>query len=320
MPDYSSQNFNQPTAYVPPPPTEVSIRTLDGDVRTMALSGGNFSQAEKVSVPHSVKYNAMGEQMNYQPKSSAIAVIIWVLAILLFLGALVYFLYPFLSGDDEGSAAIPSGATSTAGLPEVPDPDFTFQFSHRSFFVKGEKRVIDARVNYPEDVVANTEVYSREILQAIINQGGQNSTFFEVELNKTDGSHLSLNQFFDWAKFSLLPEKFWSENFGPDFNYFVFKENNTFRLGMVLRPKTGKSPILLKKNLLELEKSAGLRKFFLTDPGTERGAFSDSLLGGQTVRVKKFSINNAAFVYGWYNGNLVFTTSESAFGEAITRL
>ena len=89
---------------------------------------------------------------------------------------------------------------------------------------------------------------------------------------------------------------------------------------MALRPKEGKSPILLKKDLLKIEGSKDLEKFFITSPGSREGEFSDFLLSGQSVRYLKFSRMTSVFVYGWYKGNLIITTSEAAFGEAITRL
>ena len=320
MPDYPEQNFNQPTAYVPPPPSEVSVRTMESDVRTMALSGGNFPQAEKVSVTHSVKYNAMGQATDFKPKSSALVVLIWVFAILLFLGALGYFLYPFFTEDKEEVPIVDGNSTSTTGLPTVPDQDFIPEFSHRSFFTKGEKQVLDLRVNYPDDVVPNTESYTKDLIKVIGTQGKSETIFLEIELNKTDGKHLALTEFFDWAKFQLLEEKFWNDNFGPDFNYFVFKDKGSYWTGMVIRAKNGKSPILLKKDLLKIEQSKDLEKFFFATPGTRGENFTDFLLAGQSVRRLEFSRTASVFVYGWYNGNFIITTSEKSFIEAAGRL
>lgn len=319
MPDYSGQNFNQPTAYVPPPPTEVSVRTMESDVRTMALSGGNFPSAEKVSVAHTTKFNAMGQSLDAKPKSSGLMVLIWILAVLLFFGALVYFLYPFFQ-NDENSPAGNNATSATGGLPQVPEQDFTPEFSHRSFFTKGEKQVLDLRVNYPDDVIPNTTPYTREILWVIGTEGNDEINFFEIKFNKTDGKHLVLTEFFDWAKFSLIEESFWRENFSPDFNYFVFKDKNNFWTGMVLRPKEGKSPILLRRDLQKLESSEDLEKFFFTSPGPKEGTFTDYLLDEVSVRYQDFNGTNPVFVYGWHNGNLILATSEKAFVEAKARL
>lgn len=320
MAQYSGQNLNQPGAYVPPPPTEVSIRTLDSDVRTMALSGGNFPQAEKVSVAHTTRYNAMGQPTNYEPKSSALVVIVWIFAIVIFLGALAYFIYPFIWGEKDEVPAPNGNPTNSSGLPEVPEENFVPEFSHRSFFTKGQKQVLETRVNYPDDLGLNTESYTRDFIRAIGSQAKPDETFLEIEINKTTGDHLALVEFFDWAKFSLADESFWRENFGPDFNYFIFKEKNNFWSGVVVRPKEGKSPILLRKDLLKIEGSKDLEKFFFTSPGVKEGNFSDFLLVGQSVRYLKFSRMASAFVYGWYNGNLIIATSEGAFKEAMARL
>lgn len=261
----------------------------------------------------------MGQSVNLEPKSSALGVVIWILAILIFLGALAYFLYPFFTKENN-NLPVSENATSTPGLPEVPEGDFAPEFSHRSYFTKGEKQVLDGRVDYPNDVVPNTESYTRELIQVIAREGKPETTFFEIEINKTTGEHLSLNEFFDWAKFSLMDRNFWTDNFSPDFNYFVFKETNNFWSGVVLRPKEGKSPILLKKDLLKMEESPDLERLFFTGPGLKEGNFVDYLLAGQSVRRLKFSRMMSAFVYGWYNGNLIITTSEKAFEEATKRL
>ncbi len=89
------QSESDKTAYVPPPPTEITIRTLESDIKSMILSGGNFPKSEKIILASSVSQNKPGMLAGLNnPKSKAV---IWVLVLaIIIIGSFIYFIYPFL--------------------------------------------------------------------------------------------------------------------------------------------------------------------------------------------------------------------------------
>src|SRR6266481_1835657 len=127
-----------PPAYVPPPPSEVNIRTMESDLKSMS---GNGESAQSVAVPMRVSQPA--DTGNYR-SIIAVAAILFSAALA---GSIFYFyIYPkFLKGIDLGmNAPIQSASPASQAplsVPMVPKPVVPAipsvpPFTHQSFFVK----------------------------------------------------------------------------------------------------------------------------------------------------------------------------------------
>ncbi len=315
-----STQERDPGAYVPPPPNEISIRTLDSDVKSMALSGGNFTQSQRVVLPTTNSATAFNRKL---PSSGGfLKMALWVGLAFLVLSAFVYFLYPLFSSPYRGGGlggATSTTSTTTPELPSVP-PSITIpNFEHESFFRRRADKVLEMKFNYPATSVSDLETYTQKVFDLL--QGDKStSSLFEVEVKNGGGRWLALSQFFKVIGANFLPEDFWAENFEPDFTLFVFKNKDGFWPGVVAQLGEGKSWLILKSQITQLERSSDFEKFFVTTPGSRFGNFEDKLISGQPARSLKYSKSSAEFIYGWFHNYMVISTSLDGLKEAIGRL
>src|SRR5882724_10977025 len=96
---WETKSANEPAAtpaYVPPPPSEVNIRTMESDIKSMS---GSSDKIQSVAVP--MKITKPNDTANYK-SIIAIAVILFFAALA---GSIFYFyIYPkFLQGTDIGT-------------------------------------------------------------------------------------------------------------------------------------------------------------------------------------------------------------------------
>ncbi len=321
MPNFleGSSEERDPGAYVPPPPNEVSIRTLDSDVRSMALSGGNFPQSERVAFQLNKPVSSVGIGKS---STSVLKVTLWIVLGLFVLGALIYFIYPLVSPSDgegvNGDNAV-SISTSSPTLPPVPPSVTIPKFDHKSFFKKPADTVLEIKFNYPVTSVLDLETYNQKISNLL--QGSRStSTLVELEVKGGNDRPLALSQFWTASGIRLLPEDFWAQEFNPDFTFFVFRNKDGDWPGLVTKFVEGRSWLVLKNRIVAMESSADLEELFVVAPGNRFGGFADTLVSGQPARALEFSKPSTRFVYGSFHNYLLISTSLEGLKEAVARL
>lgn len=310
---------------MPPPPNDVSIRTMESDIKSMALSGGSFTRAEKIQVPQSQpKAEVPVPSPEYvQPSSdggkSKGFIVLAIVVLILLLGALAYFLYPLFVKDNNVPPVTDDNATTTPSLPGVPDNVLSPSFTHTSFFRRAGDRVLDMNVKFTATNVTDLENYDQKI-DRLLSGVTEEKALVELSARREAGQHLSLAEFFDYSSNRVFTHAFLDQNFNPDFTFFIYKNKNGFWPGFVIKLAKDKNWVVVKPEVAKLERSANLADFFITEPGERVGDFKDKLVSSQSARVLSYSKAPASLIYGWFHDYLVISTSEEGLKEAVGRL
>lgn len=294
--------------YVPPPPTEVNIRTMESDIKSMALSGGGTPQSKRVmigGVPKGKAYDGIGKKL--------FKFLIWILAVGVLFGAGYYFVKPLLESNN-GSTNQNGGENSSSNLPKVPPSLEVYNFQHQSVFSSEGIVSKEIFLDYPARR-DNFESYQRQI-EGILNSNST-STFLEIIPRMGGGKMMAVSQFFDALGADFFDSDFLALNFEPDFTFFVYRNKNNFWPGLVLTPNPERSRLVLKSEVAVIERADFIRDFFGADPGVRADSFRDILVVGQPVRVLDFSNQNSKFLYGWFNDHLFIGTSEEGLRAAL---
>ncbi|MEK7181176.1 MAG: hypothetical protein AAB738_02465 [Patescibacteria group bacterium] len=303
------------STYVPPPPSEVSIRTMDSDLKSMALSGGSFPTSQRIAVASS-----QSQVRKVQAGSGYLFKIFLAVGIVLVLAAVFYFAFPLFIHEKDNTPVGGNVASTTPTLPVVPPSVTIPTFSHISSFKKTPDRVVSLRLVYPARALSDLETYNQKLLGALPADKVSTATLIEVELKKEDGTALAVSQFFNVAGMKFLDEDFLAANFNLDFTAFVYKTKDGFWPGLIIKPQSGKNWILLKPGVVKLEESRDIESLFLTNPGDKTGEFEDVSVSGQLARSLKFKNPTANFIYGWFHDDLIISTSLEGLRDVIGRL
>lgn len=308
---------------VPPSPKDVMIRTMKSDRESMALRGGDRPEYEKVEfydkVPKEKPGPVPGQPL--PPEHSNWWTFGWIMGGAVILGALVYFIYPFIAVKPSPEEPILPPIEDGGGLPEVPPYLVVPKFFHQSFFKEAADETLSSTfsVALVKDEVSLS--YNEKILE-ILKGASKNTKMIEVFLEKEGdrGQHLGLVEFTKVAEAEFLDLEFLADNFNPDFTFFIFKDGVDFWPGLIAKPKSGKSLALLQSEVLKLESSGNLVNLFLKFPGQGQEKFQDILILGEPTRKLEFPDGGGEFIYGWFHGFLVISTSEAGLKEAALRL
>jgi hypothetical protein len=321
MEEIGGQNSNQtPASYVPPPTTEVSVRTMETDLRSVAASGGGLASGQKIAVP---LRNEEGENFKVEnPDSSGHALrnVLIVVLILIVLGGGGWFLYPKFFNQES---PVQNTTTTTPGLPDVSDDLNLNKFEHVSLLgdqnhTRFELMLVEQLPQAMSWSAVRGEI-QKKLEDKVLNI---KNGFFEVDLIKTNAEPLALANFLDFFGTPILAKDFSIKNLNQDFTFFGYKEKNNWWPGMVISFSEGKSWIGLKAEIMKLEQSGGIFEFSgITN--NLKPVFKDDLFVSQPIRtfsVSTSSISRVGFFYGWFHDSLVLSASEEGFREAIRKL
>ncbi|MEK9173210.1 MAG: hypothetical protein AAB594_01375 [Patescibacteria group bacterium] len=325
MADYFDQQNREGVGYVPPPPNDVSIRTMESDIRSMALSGGSFVRPDQVQMSQKNQAKAQipapspgGTQDPSVKKSKGFLPVV-VLVLIMLLGALGYFLYPLFNKNSGTPPTTDGEVGSTPSLPEVPGGALSPKFNHESFFRKSGDSVIDMNIKFAATEITDLENYDQKVSR-LLAQASEVETLVEFIARREGGQHLSLAEFFEYSGNNVFTSEFMEQNFNQDFTFFTYKDKNGFWPGLVIQLKKGKNWVVVKPEVSKMEKSENLGDFFITLPGDRVGDFKDVLISSQSARILKYSKPSANLIYGWFHNYIVISTSDEGLRAAIERL
>ncbi len=325
MADYFDQQNREGVGYVPPPPNDVSIRTMESDIRSMALSGGSFVRPDQVQMSQKNQAKAeiptpsSGDAQSLNGQKSKGFLLLVVLVLILLLGALGYFLYPLFTKNAGTSPAGDTEASPTPSLPEVPGGALSPKFNHESFFRKSGDSVIDMNIKFAATEITDLENYEQKV-NRLLAQVPEVGTLVEFIVRREGGQHLSLSEFFEYSDNKVFTSEFTEQNFNQDFTFFAYKNKDGFWPGLVIQLKKGKNWVVVKPEVSKMERSENLSDFFLTLPGDRVEDFKDILISGQAARTLKYPKSSANLAYGWFHNYLVISTSDEGLRVAIERL
>lgn len=298
----------------PPPPPEISMRTMGSDVRSL-------EQGQTKPVPERIfqRPPVAPEQSNepvFRPDTiapgSSIAPSpkqgkrgIWILIssiIIVGLAALGYFVvYPLL---------FPDGPPTTPSPSPLPSPSPSPSALHRSLFS------IPAAAQTMLKLEPLDRTTIMQAMAAVAEQGIVTGLSQEIIIVHPDESQVRSGSFFPaFGAFSADQLSLWFED---DFTAFLFYNDLGVWPGYVLKIKPGTPNEDVESALAQLE-TIPLEPFFLEDPGTF-GAFRDGNIGGHPNRYAVGEMPGAAFEYLLVNDVAILTTSYPAAQEAVRLL
>ena len=308
------------SAHVPPPPSEVTVRTLESDIASMGASGGVSPKPRPVKFSHKIDQEesarvtagvATGAPMGTVPQATPamdffsskifLALSLFVLLAVVFLAG-YYVIYPLLN---PAPAPVQQKAAAPAGTVET--------LEHKSFFTQPVDGIFTLDASLP---VQGMQA-DRDKVNALV--GGLTGNFFELEPEDSLSQPVFASDFFTLIGANILKTDFLNANFEKDFTMFLYKDKSALLAGYILKLKTGETPILLKNDVMELENaSSSWANLFVMQTGTPAQQFRDDLLSGQPVRVLDFSNPSSTLAYGWFlNKYLIISTSLDGMKDAV---
>ncbi len=328
---------NVPTA--PPPPPEVKVRTMRSDLAAMAKSGGGLPSFESVKVM-GLSLGKTGAEIAAaaEPKKNNTVIILVAIAAVAALGLVGYLAYTiFFAGGTAGApssrygaqapaaAAVPqvvpptaasSSATASASGPAAP-------FMHKSLFKRPADQTLTLALSAGGVATGAADLQTfNQKLSSLLAAANKNTGMIEVDMQTPDGHGVAVSDLLAQANAGILNAQALA-HFNPDATFFVYRDKSGFSPGIVLSLKSGDNWLYAKNDVAQLESSPDIVNLFLQNVGTPAGSgFADSAISSTAVRVLSFpnATPPAYFIYGWYQTDLILSTSENGFTAATKRL
>jgi hypothetical protein len=331
---------------VPPPPSEITIRTMQGDVKSMSEGGGSapapqpfaapvVPQEEKLTIPgytgpeeaiftpENIPAQGAKPTVETEAKTGSstklIAVILGSLVLAAGLGFLgYYFIYPIFFPAEVPVVPTPPPVTETP--PPAPEPvPPPAAITHKSFLItaadKVERITATGAMLTPESIRASLAAAAGDNLAA--------ASLKEIYFANEQDEVMSFSGFAKTIVPNLAPiETQLAESFENDFLGFMYYDGTEVWVGYVAKLKEGANEILAKTAVSEIEKYAdGLKNLFLKDPGAAAAAgFKDGIVNEKPGRYLSYAQAGASLNYLWVNNYLVISTNYKAAQEAVKRL
>lgn len=318
-----NQNNKAAGGYVAPPPSEVVIRTMDSDIKAMALSGGGFVQGQKIYVKSPSQEATPLIREEGKPGGHGPKIFLIILVALVFVGAAGWFVYPILFKDQNNGVVTPpvvvDNSTTTPTLPVTPSSLAVPRFNHVSYLKINSAKTVTIPVDFTPTKMTDFGVVKSKIQDAA-NQN-KSADFLEINLEKIPGQTLAISEFFYLTNSKIFSEDFLATNFEPDFTLFAYQNKSGVWLGIIAKLATDKNWMYLKSEIAKLEKSPNLNYLFMNDPGSPSGNFGDVLESGQPTRILRFQKQSSSLTYGWFNIKyFIISTSEEGLKAALLKL
>jgi len=315
----------------PPPPSEVKVRTMRSDLESMAKSGGGLPQFESVKIANLSRGKYPPEPVAVQDKrKSGMAMALVVIAAVAMLGLLGYFAYriffapaaqPVQSGTApaQGGAQVPVAAPAGSQPPATVLPAQASPFVHISLFKKPADQTLvltlpTSSTGGMASNAADLQTFDQKI-SALLAQAKKDAAVIEIVVQTADHKGVPVGDLFAQENAAVLDPQFLAAHFNPDATFFVYQDKNGFSPAYILSLKSGENWLFLKSDVAKLESSPSIPNFFLTNVGAlPANGFADGLVGGTAVRTA------GSFLYGWYQTDLILSTSQAGFAAAMNRL
>ncbi len=301
---------------VPPPPTpEVSVRTMQSDIRS--IEQGEVTPTPEIVAPKpafdsraqnfipDVAGPMVTEEEAMAPKSHRLLWAIIAVVIVVALAAVGYFVvYPMMQ----------SPVVEPVNTPAQPAPEMPAQptaAAHTSVFGNSVLAI-------PQATVTLGAVTREAIVQSLTDQGALvPSGLTEIVFQDTAGGQVSFATFFT----ALLPDFLDGQAIGSyvedDFTTYIYKDQNGVWPGYVLTLKP-EGTATLNQWLMNFEKAA-LGALFVTDPGA-MAEFKDGTVKGIADRFATGASAGASLSYAVTATHLHISTSFEGLKAALSAL
>ncbi len=240
---------------------------------------------------------------------------------LIVLAAIIYLAYSiFFGGGNVSGTSAPAATQGQTQQYTNPQP-VGASFTHATLFSKPVDQTLTLTLSSAAQNASDLQTFPQRF-SGIFAGARPTSTFFEIDAKKADGTDAYVNDIFSAADTAVLDPQYVLAHFNPDATVFAYKDANGIWPGYVLKLKPAENWLFLKDNVAKLEAmTTKIENFFLVSPGDPSAVgFQDVTAANSSFRALAFSQPGATFVYGWYQGYLMMSTSLDGLKQAIARL
>ena len=278
-----------------------------------------------------------GPEDEAKPKTFWPVVLIAIVALVV-LAAVAYMAYNMFFGNSGNAPASPAGgpaaqtptaltsaenqtpAVSNPPVQTYVPPQSSANSAHATAFTKPVDQTLIFVLIGAAQNASELQTFSQRF-SGIFSGANATSAFFEIDVKNADGSAADINGIFAAADTAVLDPQYVLAHFNPDATVFAYKDANGIWPGYVLKLKPTENWLYLKNDIAKLEtKTAEIDNFFLAAHGAPSGNFKDTTVGDGSFRALAFTQPGATFLYGWYRGYLIMSTSVDGLREAMNRL
>lgn len=299
---------------VPPPTTEVLVRTLASDMAALNAAGGAVAsvspQGVTVSQPHPVR---AGHQSHL---ISSILGWLAVLIALLVLAAGSWFGYRYLTREVALPATTSTVPTATVSAGPLAALSQTVSV-HKSLLTKAAPTTVSFPLAAPAGTLKTRFQLMREGLEKVP------ASIRVAELVPTDAAGKPLS-FPGYATTvgapDLMDREAFSTYFQDDFTLLAVRGQGGFSAAYVLALKPNTAWLYAQPGVSQMESAPSLANLFLQIPGTQSAPFSDAAVAEQPVRTATYENPAGTLTYGYFRDRLIIATSRQALDEALSLL
>lgn len=311
------------------PKPDIGIRTMASDLSSLKASGGfgskpetfkpedfnkdmaiNIKQAEAAGDKGLPADKQGGKPVQPKQHSQVLFISLGIVAFIVVAGLVIYFfVMPLIFPSQEA----PITETSPVGVPPSEIPPVIQPLIHQSYFITTPASTTTMNLN-------NLNLAEVDSALNAAASGVEPQTVREVTLTVAGTAPETAD--FLAAAFPELDKETLASNFEKDFTVYLYRDANGSWPGYVFRLNPNSTVSQTTPIISNIESSTNIPNIYLTDLGAPSSAeFKDGLKIGETsARYLSFNTPGASFNYGWYNNNLVISTSFNGFREALKLL
>lgn len=306
------------TPVVPPPTTEVTVRTLESDLAAIAASGGTVStlsapQGVSVVQPHPVQAG---------PASHVVSSLLGWLAVIIALGAfagLGWLGYRYFNAEEaplaqEPGSSLPTAPiTSTGPLASLPQTVST----HKSLL----SRPVGDTVTFPLIAPSGTLKTRFQLMREGLDKVPASSRVALLVPTDAAGKVLSFPGYATTIGApDLIDRDTYEKYIENDFTLLGVRGQGGFAAAYIFSLKPNGVWLYAEPGVRALEISPSVANLFLQIPGTQTSGFIDGTVAEQPVRTSSYANPAGVVTYGFFRDRLIIATSRQALDEALKLL
>lgn len=288
QPQMGNTQSPQSPSVPPPPQPEVTVRTMESDIKSIQEQGGAMPVPEKVS-PSSFDNNTPV----FQPSTNDVATPVsggnkkwlWSAVVIILIAASAVYYFYFYNNQSSVNVGTPVVEQNSPDREPVTQPTSSVKITLEEL-----TKALQAEAGQPLPAGNLKEV-------ALVDEGGQSVSFFNLfSILLPDLAESSLA---DVIK----------SDFEDKFNaYLYYDANGVWPIYKVSLKNDSATNIISLKNKLAVIENAAINNFYLDFPGPQN-AFNNGQVNGYSTRYASFAQPGASFNYGLIDGELIFSTS-----------
>lgn len=307
---------DQSTSAVPPPTSEITVRTLASDLASVASTGGSGGLAPQgvtVVQPHVIHAGTASHLI------SSILGWLAVFIALLALGAGGWLGYRYVSERIDTAPPATTSTTPTAAVPGRTGPLASLPATvpaHKSLLAKSP-----ISVSFPLVPPAGSLQTRFQLLRDGLAKIPATSRVAEIVPTDASGAALSFPGYATVIGApDLMAADAFKNYFQDDFTILAIRSQGGFGAAYLLSLKPNTAWLYVQPSIRAMEQVLTLPNLFLQVPGSRSSDFADGGVQDTPVRTATFENPAGTLVYGYFRDRLIIATSQQALDEALLRI